>query len=334
MAYSRIFIALKQGCNEYARDARGSLGRCIIESKNGICRLQLQAQGLKSDCNYRVCILSNDNYGDVARTLYVDSRGKGEVKWEFNPKDIGIDISEIKAIAVLVKDKAPLIGFTDGEYNWQRCLMNKAQEPDNASIEVISADSSKETKETNSVDSLKETNKVKIKINRLEEVNSPIHRQRKTNNTNNIISLPLDNQPKEDKEKVISIINELDDDLKEMHQYAQGGYQSTIDRLFNKQRIKPFGEDGITWVKGNIKELCLIRGLWRYINNPFVIKCCRDFGHIIFGIDNKNNYWLGVPCKYDSGYKLEAMVQGFSEFKTEADLPLEEGQMCYFLLKC
>lgn len=127
MSYSRIFVALKQGCQDYARDTRGSVGRCVIELRNGAGRLILQVQGLRSDCDYRVCVLTNNSYAEVTKPLYVDASGKGEVKWEFLPKNININVGEIKAVAVLVKDKAPLIGFVEGEYNWQHCLMAKSE---------------------------------------------------------------------------------------------------------------------------------------------------------------------------------------------------------------
>ena len=50
MAYSRTFITLKQGCNDYVKDIRGCVGRAIVEIRNGRGRLLLQAQGLQSLC--------------------------------------------------------------------------------------------------------------------------------------------------------------------------------------------------------------------------------------------------------------------------------------------
>lgn len=85
MAYSRTFITLKQGCNDYVKDIRGCVGRAIVEIRNGRGRLLLQAQGLKSDNDYRVCVLSKDDSVEVDRPLYVNNSGRGEVKWEFKP---------------------------------------------------------------------------------------------------------------------------------------------------------------------------------------------------------------------------------------------------------
>ncbi len=288
MAYSRLFIALKQGCDGYAKDMKGSVGRCIIENRNGVGRLALQVQGLRNDSDYRVCILSENDYADVKAHLYIDLNGRGELKWEFSFEDTGIAISDIKACAVLVKDKAPLIGFTEGEYNWQRCLMAKEE----------------------------------VKAAEVTEVKT---QPPKADNVSFIYP---------EKEKLICIINELDEDIKEIKEYSRIGSESNIDALFNKSPIKPFGDDGITWVKGNIKELALIKGFWKYINNPFVIKGCRDYKHIILGRDKDNVCWLGVPCKYDRDYKIEAMLQGFTEFKAEDNKPLKNDEFCYCLMKC
>lgn len=292
MSYSRVFIALKQGCQDYAKDVRGSVGRCVIELRNGAGRLILQAQGLRSDCDYRVCILSRDNYAEVNKPLYVDGTGKGEVKWEFLPKTINIDVSDVKAVAVLVKDKAPLIGFVEGEYNWQRCLMAKNAEDTSIKVAVANCEN---------------------------DINE---------NTENITE---DNT--EDKEKLICIINEIDKDIDEIKKYSKIGTPEGERALFSRESVSPFGQDNICWVKITIKELCLIKSLWKYINNPFVIKGCRDYKHLLLGKDD-NNYWLGVPSKYDKDYRLEAMAQGFIEFKTADNKPLEQGELCYCILKC
>ncbi|MDO4300107.1 MAG: hypothetical protein Q4D26_01810 [Clostridia bacterium] len=290
MAYSRVFIALKQGCQDYAKDIRGSVGRCVIELRNGAGRLILQAQGLRSDCDYRVCILSRESYAEVARPLYVDGTGKGEVKWEFSPNEIGLEVSDIKAVAVLVKDKAPLIGFVEGEYNWQRCLMAKNME--DTSIKAAVADSGAESTETESEG---------------ENIN--------------------------EKEKLICIISELDKDIDEIKEYSRIGTADGEKYLFSRENVNPFGDDGINWIKANIKELCLVKSLWKYINNPFVIKGCRDYKHLLIG-KNGDIYLLGVPGKYDKEYRLEAMAQGFNEFKSVDKRPPEQGNFCYYILKC
>lgn len=284
MAYSRVFIALKQGCSDFTRDIRGSVGRCIIELRNGAGRLMLQAQGLKNNCNYRVCVLTKDSYAEVTKPFYIDAMGKGELKWEFQPLKLGIEVSDIKAVVILSGDKAPLIGFVEGEYNWQRCLMAKADEP--ASVNVA----------------------------KIEEI-------------------PVKKDDKEDKEKLICIINEFDKNINEIKEYSRIGTAEAENSLFSRENVSPFGDDGIKWIKANLKELCLVKSLWKYINNPFVIKSCRDYHYILLG-KSDDCYYMAVPGKYDREYRLEAQAQGFKEIKPMNGDTLEQGEDCYYILKC
>lgn len=266
MAYSRLFITLNQYCSDYTKDVRGSVGRCIIENRNGFSRFVLQVQGLKSECEYRVIVLSEDKYVNISDRLYVDGSGKGEIRCNYNQNEISLN--DIRAVAVLVKDKAPLIGFTKGEYNWQKCLMAKE-------VKAAEVDTSKAT--------------------------------------------------------VISIIEEIDDNIQEIKNIIST--QSNEDYIFNKEHIFPFGNDNITWVKGSIKELSIIRNLWKYANNPYVVQSCSEYKHILLGKDNKN-YWLGIPCKYDKNYTLEAKLQGFGGYKPLNGNSLKQNEFCYCLLKC
>ncbi len=282
MAYSRVFIALKQGCNDFTRDARGAVGRCIIELRNGVGRLLLQTQGLRNDCDYRVCMLTKDSYTEVAKPFYVDISGKSEIKWEFIPSKTGIEVSDIKAVAVLSGDKAPLIGFVAGEYNWQRCLMARARVP---SVSAAEAETPHKATETASAE--------------------------------------------ESKEKLICIINEFDKNINDIKTSIQEGENA----LFDRECEQPFGDDGIKWVKANIKELCLVKGMWKYINNPFVIKSCRDYHYILLGKDD-NCCYLAVPGVYDREYRLEAQAQGFKDIKPPVNEPLEQGKSCYYIMKC
>ena len=281
MAYSRTFITLKQGCNDYVKDIRGCVGRAIVEIRNGRGRLLLQAQGLKSDNDYRVCVLSKDDSVEVDRPLYVNNSGRGEVKWEFKPDGV---LSDIRALAVLVKDKAPLIGFVKEEYNWQQCLMAKPES--HKQPETIMA--------------------IKPEIIDVEEINQ------------------------EDKEKIVQLVNEFSDSIDEIQAIT---VSANTDYIFSRNEVKPFGDDNIKWVKVNIREICAVKDLWKYCNNPFVIKGCREYKHLLLGKDDKN-YWMGVPCKYDPSYKLEAQIQGFKECKPMNGGELKAGESCYCLLKC
>lgn len=294
MAYSRVFIALKQGCQDYAKDGRGSVGRCIIEERNDSGRLILQIQGLKPEIDYRVCILTEDSYFDIDKPLYVDLSGKGEIKCEFYPKKIGMPIGNIKAVAVLVKDKAPLIGFVDEEYNWQKCLMAKDEKSVKQSFEPI-----------------------------LEVVKEDIKSVKKEEKIENEF----------DKDKLVCIIDKFDKDISEIKKYSKIGTSEGIESLFEREKVDVFNEKKTSWVKANIRELCFIKPLWKYINNPFVIKSYRESGHILIGRDGEN-FYMAICSKYDKSYKLEAMLQGFYEVKKENGEFPKQNENCYYIVKC
>lgn len=304
MAYSRIFVTLKQGCRDYAKDIRGCVGRAIVEIRNGRGRLILQAQGLKNENDYRVCVLGKTDSVEVDRPLYVNNSGRGEIKWEFKPEGV---LSDIRALAVLVKDKAPLVGFVKEEYNWQQCLMTKAQEVQPSETimtvkpDIIEVPVSKEN-DSVSINISKEDNKAQA---------------------NEVIT-------GEQKEQLVNLVNEFSNSIDEIQAIA---VSANTDYIFSHNSVKPFGEDNIKWVKANIKEICAVKDLWKYCNNPFVIKGCREYKHLLLGRDEKN-YWMGVPCKYDPNYNLEAQLQGFKEFKPMNGNQLKTGENCYCLLKC
>lgn len=267
MAYSRLFITLNQYSDEFAKDIRGCVGKCVIELRNGFGRFVLQVQGLNSEVSYRAVILSEDKYADVTKPLYIDGSGRGEIRWSFEPDDIGFSVDDVRAVAVLVKDKAPLIGFTKGEYNWQGCLMAK---------EIKAA------------------------------------------------------EVKTDEAEIISIIEEFDDNIQEIKNIISTG---TEDYIFSREHLKPFGEDNILWVKASLKEMTAIKNLWKYANNPYVVQSCCEHKHILLGKDS-DGYWLGLPCKYDKTYALEAKLQGFKCFKPCENNELKDNELCYCLLKC
>lgn len=320
MAYSRTFVTLKQGCNDYVKDVRGCVGRAIVEIRNGRGRLLLQAQGLKNNNDYRVCVLSQNDSVEVDRPLYINNSGRGEVKWEFKPEGM---LSDIRAVAVLVKDKAPLIGFVKDEYNWQKCLMAKQERVKQSETimavkpQVAEAEKRDEIVSLFTGDRLEDTENQQSDTN-IEEVQSSI-----TENVAEEIN-------QDDKEKIVQLVNEFSDSIDEIQAIT---VSANTDYIFSRNEISPFGNDNIKWVKVNIREICVVRDLWKYCNNPFVIKGCREYKHLLLGRESKN-YWMGVPCKYDPSYKLEAQLQGFKECKTINGEELKTGVFCYCLLKC
>jgi hypothetical protein len=285
MAYSRIFVALNQGCSDYAKDIRGCGGRGILDIRNGRARLLMQVQGLKSDEDYRVCLLGEESCFEVPKSLIVNSAGRGELKCELDSAD---DIPKVKAMAVLARDKAPLIGFVGEQYNWQRCLMAKPESKESTADTVIAVEVKKECSET-------------------KPDKAGCTAQKDADSTDN--------------EALKSIITGLEAAVGE------------LSRGKSEESVKPFGEDGISWKKATLKELATIKPLWKYCSNPFVIQGCRQYKHILLG-KSEDGFSLAVPCSYEPEYRLEAQMQGFSDFKPIEGRELKRGELCYCELKC
>ncbi len=295
MAYSRIFIALKKGCEGYEKDVREPAGRSIIEVRNGAGRITLQVQGLKSDCDYRVCMLTDRSYAQVEPHLYIGGLGRGEIRWNFDPENLGINVADVKAVAVLSGDKAPLIGFTEGEYNWQKCLMH---------IQDKNLGNSAE----NNADDTDESHRSDVEAVSYDDGEC-------------------------DKEKLIHIINEFEKDVDEINKYAAADMPDSVKYIFERDSVMPFEEDERQWVYVNIRELSAVRGLWKFMNDPFVIKGYYDYRHLILGRKG-NEYYLGVPCKYESEYKTDAYAQAFNECKGAGSGEPVRGKLCYYIHKC
>lgn len=328
--YSRRFITLNQECKEYNISSKQVFGRGVIEVRNGSGRVIIQSQGLKPDVKYEVLFVGSDKYATASKAFGVDSQGRSEYMWEFDPNDIaksGLALEEVSALGIVVEgEKSPLMGYVNGSYDWQSVVSrDKGTKPVLEAVPVeeepikeqpVKEDSAKE-------ESIKEET---IKEEAIKEEKAKVSEEQ--GNT----TQPADESLKE-------IIFEFNENLEELKYYAsiKSSKDRDIDYIFKTYKeVKPFGEDGVQWININLRELALVGGdLWKYMNNPFVTCGCRRFKHLILGRFNKNGerFILGVPCNYDREYKLEANMQGFDGFKPLEGKELEQGEFCYCLLK-
>lgn len=92
-----------------------------------------------------------------------------------------------------------------------------------------------------------------------------------------------------DKEKIVQLVNEFSDSIDEIQAIT---VSANTDYIFSRNEVKPFGDDNIKWVKVNIREICAVKDLWKYCNNPFVIKGCREYKHLLLGRDGKTIGWV------------------------------------------
>ena len=93
----------------------------------------------------------------------------------------------------------------------------------------------------------------------------------------------------EDKEKIVQLVNEFSDSIDEIQAIT---VSANTDYIFSRNEVKPFGDDNIKWVKVNIREICAVKDLWKYCNNPFVIKGCREYKHLLWAEMIKITGWV------------------------------------------
>ncbi|WP_250277917.1 hypothetical protein [[Clostridium] colinum] len=127
--YSRNFIPLKQDSSKYNLDFRPSLGRCVIEIKDGKGKVNIYAQGIKPDEEYCLELIGfkKGNVKNVCLGKFnVDAYGKGEFSTSFNPDNMESPenkIEDFNVISVMVKGdndiSSALVGYIGNEIDWQ-----------------------------------------------------------------------------------------------------------------------------------------------------------------------------------------------------------------------
>lgn len=126
--YSRNFVPLKQDSNKYNLDFRPSLGRCVIEIKDGKGKINIYAQGIKPKTTYHLELVGFEK-GNIKNVclgdFFVDSYGKGDFSTLFNPdniNDTNNKIEDFSVISVMVKDEndicSALVGYIENEIDW------------------------------------------------------------------------------------------------------------------------------------------------------------------------------------------------------------------------
>ncbi|MDR1560359.1 MAG: hypothetical protein LBS84_11830 [Clostridiales bacterium] len=128
MNYHRHFIPLKSDSKGFELSGKEPLGRCLLEDRGDLSRLSLWVQDLKAKAPYKVVLILSDTgkyTGVPLGSLYVDGKGKGEFKTEFDSTGLadGQGLSRLSAVAVLAGGGGdvlcPLVGYKDGPVLWK-----------------------------------------------------------------------------------------------------------------------------------------------------------------------------------------------------------------------
>ncbi|MDR2649513.1 MAG: hypothetical protein LBB94_07335 [Clostridiales bacterium] len=128
MNYHRYFIPLKSDSKGFDLGGKDPLGRCVLEDRGNYGRMSLWVQDLKSNAAYKVVLILSDTgkyTGVTLGSLYVDSKGKGEFKTEFDADGLadGQGLPRFCAVAILAGGSgeilSPLVGYRDSPVLWK-----------------------------------------------------------------------------------------------------------------------------------------------------------------------------------------------------------------------
>jgi len=128
MNYHRYFIPLMPDSKGFELKGKTPLGRCVLEERGKSSKLSLWVQDLKPGTPYRIVLVLSEmgnHTGVILGTLYVDVKGKGEFKHEFDSFDLadGQGLSRLSTVVVMAAGGnellSPLVGYKDGPVLWK-----------------------------------------------------------------------------------------------------------------------------------------------------------------------------------------------------------------------
>ena len=169
---------LRQELNGFSMGQQPAWGSCIMELKNKKGKLFVTVQGLKKladDRTYEFFVIGGMGTamrGVSCGNIFVDQYGKGELKWEFDPDEIGQScfcVEQLHTVALLVKGgyglTAPLAGYFKEKVSWQKQFQEEKEKKDLRAAEAILAQPPKKE------------NKIEKSEQKREEKITQIHKQ-------------------------------------------------------------------------------------------------------------------------------------------------------------
>lgn len=194
--YDKAFIMLKQELGGFSLGQQSAWGSCVMELKNKIGRLTFSVQGLKrltDGRRYEAFIIGgkgNAMRGISCGVVKIDQHGKGELKWEFDPEQIGRScfcVEELHTAALIVKGGygliVPLVGYFNEKVSWKK-LFQEEQDLRAAEAILSEEEEQEEIKEQKPRYYETEPEQPKKPENIVEEQKKP-----------NIVNLKIENSP-------------------------------------------------------------------------------------------------------------------------------------------
>lgn len=335
--YNRYFINLYQEDSYCTINSKEAIGRCRIETKADKAKIYIWIQNLKQNTYDVYLISANENKCEniLIGQLSSDSHGYAELNFNFMPDNIlntNISIDKINVVAITPKNKKSIVvlnGYKNSKIKWRNLFITDEQ---NENVE-------------NKPESQKETETTNLKNESNTDNNSLVQKQSQIcNDTEN--SIQNSNIKPDNNDNFKAIAQKISKELEQLQNYKfiteeelinLKPKNTNIDFIFNNNlKMSPFEKQNknINWVRLSIRELInLPIDFWLYANHPFILSAYYKNKHMIFGVDNqKDEYILGLPDKYQPEYKGVLKKLGFLQFKCCKDKKPIRDDYGYWLM--
>ena len=373
--YDKSFVMLKQELGGFSLGQQSAWGSCVMELKNGKGRLTFSVQGLKKLTDgrrYDAFVIGGKGdkmKGICCGTMEVDSHGKGELKWEFDPDAIGksaFHAEELHTVALIVKGGygliVPLAGYFHDKVQWKKLFQ---EENDLIAAETVLLKTPEKKKEQNTHNITKQEP---------EQPQNPDNIVKEENKKNVVTLKPQDSSfqknfknmlfqfkqelekleqngiiTKQQQQDILQTKTNIDTQQKEDNA-VQNNIETNIPQqkieqstmieqnkeiayiLQNNDDIQPF-EQG-NWKSIALEELIVLpMNATQMMKHLFYIFAYRKYKHFILQKTGEKEYIIGVPAQYSAEKRREAEQLSFEIFQPCGKELMKEGCYGYWLRK-
>lgn len=373
--YDKSFVMLKQELGGFSLGQQSAWGSCVMELKNGKGRLTFSVQGLKKLTDgrrYDAFVIGGKGdkmKGICCGTMEVDSHGKGELKWEFDPDAIGksaFHAEELHTVALIVKGGygliVPLAGYFHDKVQWKKLFQ---EENDLIAAEAVLLKTPEKKKEQNTYTITKQEP---------EQPQNPDNIVKEENKKNVVTLKPQDSSfqknfknmlfqfkqelekleqngiiTKQQQQDILQTKTNIDTQQKEDNA-VQNNIETNIPQqkieqstmieqnkeiayiLQNNDDIQPF-EQG-NWKSIALEELIVLpMNATQMMKHLFYIFAYRKYKHFILQKTGEKEYIIGVPAQYSAEKRREAEQLSFEIFQPCGKELMKEGCYGYWLRK-
>lgn len=175
--YNRYFITLKENDQNATLEKQTAFGKCILETNNQNLKISLSVQHLRNDYIYKVFIIYKKDFSNIEgiyiENIILDTKGKGELKKEFNKheflgKEMPDDFDAIFVVAIKNKRKSLVLeGYKNEKFVWNKSFLD--------TISDIRSNENIKLKQSNEYSNVKE----ELVQNIIQQVKTDIQQEKK-----------------------------------------------------------------------------------------------------------------------------------------------------------